>query len=294
MTFYMPCVAGLCRCRIEHPWYSLPDLVLGSSVSTSWYSWHEEGGYCGLAQNGAAGKVSHPTAPPVRTAGILLAISPLLPPSRWPTDHDVRIRVTAVVMWCSTCRSPCAPPTGTQPDGRGAGPPPRSSPTSDAPASTSANRYGGTATVLVSPTTNRAGHQDCDRQVAVRGPHRHRRRDLHRVQAIATVGAVIGGGGHPARLACRAVLRRTETVPSTPETPKACLQSSPHPKGPGVPISTSRRTQTGYVESTPAQPVPRQRNDDDVAELSGGTAYDASPRRAKQDLRHLQQQIGTR
>ena len=41
--------------------------------------------------------------------------------------------------------------------------------------------YAGTATVLVSPTTNREATKTRDRQAAVGRPHRHRRGHLHRV-----------------------------------------------------------------------------------------------------------------
>ena len=40
--------------------------------------------------------------------------------------------------------------------------------------------YAGTATVLVSPTTNRDAYQGRDRQAATRRPHRDRRGHLHR------------------------------------------------------------------------------------------------------------------
>ena len=62
--------------------------------------------------------------------------------------------------------------------------------------------YAGTATVLVSPTTNRES-QGRDQSTScswLTGPRPVRH--LHALQAIATVGAVIGGGDEPRRASC--------------------------------------------------------------------------------------------
>lgn len=156
--------------------------------------------------------------------------------------------------------------------------------------------YAGTATVLVSPTTNREATkvaidklQLADRTATGEGI-------FTALQAIATVGAVIGGGDTPPP--ARIVLESDgkETVPSNPDNPKGGFTAARTAKDQGVPISTiSFGTPYGYVEiNDQRQPVPV---DDDslrkIAELSGGTAYTASSlAQLKEVYSTLQDQIG--
>ena len=156
--------------------------------------------------------------------------------------------------------------------------------------------FAGTATVLVSPTTNREATkiaidklQLADRTATGEGI-------FTALQAIATVGAVIGGGDAPPPARIVLFSDGKETVPSNPDNPKGAFTAARTAKDQGVPISTiSFGTPYGYVEiNGQRQPVPV----DDatlrkVAELSGGTAYNASNvAELKNVYASLQQQIG--
>ncbi len=156
--------------------------------------------------------------------------------------------------------------------------------------------YAGTATVLVSPTTNRASTkaaldklQFADRTATGEGI-------FTALQAIATVGAVIGGGDAPPPARVVLFSDGKETVPTNPDNPKGAFTAARTAKDQGVPISTiSFGTPYGFVEiNGQRQPVPV---DDTtmkkVAELSGGNAYNASNLKELKDVySSLQQQIG--
>src|SRR3954467_10563309 len=156
--------------------------------------------------------------------------------------------------------------------------------------------YAGTATVLVSPTTNRDATklaidklQLADRTATGEGI-------FTALQAIATVGAVIGGGDAPPRAPISLMSDGKETVPSNPDNPKGAYTAARTADDQGVPISTvSFGTKYGYVEiNDQRQPVPV---DDEmlqkIAELSGGNAYTASSlEQLKAVFTSLQEQIG--
>jgi len=156
--------------------------------------------------------------------------------------------------------------------------------------------YAGTATVLVSPTTNREPIkiaidklQLADRTATGEGI-------FTALQAIATVGAVIGGGDGPPPGRVVLMSDGKETVPSNPDNPKGAYTAARTAKDQGVPISTvSFGTPYGYVEiNDQRQPVPV----DEVmlkkiAELSDGTHYSASTlEQLKEVFTTLQDQIG--
>ncbi|MCV7211848.1 VWA domain-containing protein [Mycolicibacterium canariasense] len=156
--------------------------------------------------------------------------------------------------------------------------------------------YAGTATVLVSPTTNRDATKNgidklqlADRTATGEGI-------FTALQAIATVGAVIGGGDEPPPARIVLMSDGKETVPSNPDNPKGAYTAARTAKDQGVPISTvSFGTPYGYVEiSDQRQPVPV---DDEmlkkIADLSGGEAFTASSlEQLKAVFTSLQQQIG--
>ena len=156
--------------------------------------------------------------------------------------------------------------------------------------------YAGTATVLVSPTTNRDATkrgidtlQVADRTATGEGI-------FSALQAISTVGAVIGGGDAPPPARIVLFSDGKETVPSNPDNPKGCYTAARSAKDQGVPISTiSFGTKNGYVEmDDQRQPVPV---DDEmmkkIAQLSGGTAYNASSlAELKNVYSTLQEQVG--
>lgn len=156
--------------------------------------------------------------------------------------------------------------------------------------------YAGTATVLVSPTTGREATkaaidklQFADRTATGEGI-------FTALQAIATVGAVIGGGDEPPPARIVLFSDGKETVPSNPDNPKGAYTAARTAKDQGVPISTiSFGTPYGYVEiNDQRQPVPV---DDEmlkkIADLSGGEAFTASSlEQLREVYANLQQQIG--
>ncbi len=156
--------------------------------------------------------------------------------------------------------------------------------------------YAGTATVLVQPTTNREATkvaleklQFADRTATGEGI-------FTALQAIATVGAVIGGGDTPPPARVVLFSDGKETVPTNPDNPKGAFTAARTAKDQGVPISTiSFGTPYGFVDiNGQRQPVPV---DDTtmkkVAELSGGNNYGASNvEQLKEVYATLQQQIG--
>lgn len=156
--------------------------------------------------------------------------------------------------------------------------------------------YAGTATVLVQPTTNREATKNgldklqlADRTATGEGI-------FTALQAIATVGAVIGGGDEPPPARIVLMSDGKETVPSNPDNPKGAFTAARTAHDQGVPISTvSFGTPYGYVEiNDQRQPVPV---DDDmlkkIAQLSGGDAFTASSlEQLKAVFTSLQQQIG--
>ncbi|HSS26234.1 MAG TPA: VWA domain-containing protein [Mycobacterium sp.] len=156
--------------------------------------------------------------------------------------------------------------------------------------------YAGTATVLVSPTTNRDATksaldklQFADRTATGEGI-------FTALQAIATVGAVIGGGDTPPPARIVLFSDGKETMPTNPDNPKGAFTAARTAKDQGVPISTiSFGTPYGFVEiNDQRQPVPV---DDStmkkVAQLSGGNWYNAaSLAELKAVYASLQEQIG--
>ena len=156
--------------------------------------------------------------------------------------------------------------------------------------------YAGTATVLVSPTTNREATKNAIDKLQLADRTATGEGIFTALQAIATVGAVIGGGDEPPPARIVLFSDGKETVPSNPDNPKGAYTAARTAKDQKVPISTiSFGTPYGYVEiNDQRQPVPV---DDEtlrkIAELSGGEAYSAS---SLDQLRgvysNLQQQIG--
>ena len=156
--------------------------------------------------------------------------------------------------------------------------------------------YAGTATVLVSPTTNREATKNAIDKLQLADRTATGEGVFTALQAIATVGAVIGGGDEPPPARIVLMSDGKETVPSNPDNPKGAYTAARTAKDQGVPISTvSFGTPYGYVEiNEQRQPVPV---DDEmlakIAELSGGEAFTASSlEQLKQVFSNLQEQIG--
>jgi Ca-activated chloride channel homolog len=156
--------------------------------------------------------------------------------------------------------------------------------------------YAGTATVLVSPTTNRDATKNAIDKLQLADRTATGEGIFTALQAIATVGAVIGGGDEPPPARIVLMSDGKETVPSNPDNPKGAFTAARTAKDQGVPISTvSFGTPYGYVEiNDQRQPVPV---DDEmlkkIAQLSGGEAYTASSlEQLKEVFTNLQEQIG--
>ena len=156
--------------------------------------------------------------------------------------------------------------------------------------------FAGTATVLVSPTTNRDATKQAIDKLQVADRTATGEGIFTALQAIATVGAVIGGGDTPPPARIVLFSDGKETVPSNPDNPKGAYTAARTAKDQGVPISTiSFGTPYGYVEiNNQREPVPV---DDEtmkkVAQLSGGQSYRASNlSELKGVYSTLQQQIG--
>ena len=156
--------------------------------------------------------------------------------------------------------------------------------------------YAGTATVLVSPTTNREATKIAIDKLQLADRTATGEAIFTALQAIATVGAVIGGGDGPPPARIVLMSDGKETVPSNPDNPKGAFTAARTAKDQGVPISTvTFGTPYGYVEiNDQRQPVPV---DDEtlkkIAELSDGSAYNAaSLEQLKEVFTKLQDQIG--
>jgi Ca-activated chloride channel family protein len=156
--------------------------------------------------------------------------------------------------------------------------------------------YAGTATVLVSPTTNREATKNAIDKLQFADRTATGEGIFTALQAIATVGAVIGGGDEPPPAHIVLFSDGKETVPSNPDNPKGAYTAARTAKDQGVPISTiSFGTPYGYVEiNEQRQPVPvDEEMMKKIAELSGGEQYSAaSLEELKAVYANLQQQIG--
>jgi Ca-activated chloride channel family protein len=156
--------------------------------------------------------------------------------------------------------------------------------------------YAGTATVLVSPTTNRDATVNAIDKLQLADKTATGEGIFTALNAISTVGAVIGGGDEPPPARIVLMSDGKETVPSNPDNPKGAFTAARTAKDQGVRISTvSFGTPYGTVEvNDQRQPVPV----DDamlkkIAELSGGDAYSASSlEQLKEVFTKLQEQIG--
>jgi len=156
--------------------------------------------------------------------------------------------------------------------------------------------YAGTATVLVSPTTNRDASKNAIDKLQVADRTATGEAIFTALQAISPVGAVIGGGDTPPPARIVLMSDGKETVPSNPDNPKGAYTAARAAKDQGVPISTvAFGTQYGFVEMNGQRtPVPV---DDEmlkkIAQLSNGQSYTASDvEQLKEVFTNLQEQIG--
>ena len=156
--------------------------------------------------------------------------------------------------------------------------------------------YAGTATVLVSPTTNRDATKAAIDKLQLADRTATGEGIFTALQAIATVGVVIGGGDEPPPARIVLMSDGKETVPSNPDNPQGAFTAARTAKDQGVPISTiSFGTPYGYVEiNDQRNPVPV---DDEmlkkIAELLRRRFFTASSlEELKEVYSSLQEQIG--
>ena len=123
--------------------------------------------------------------------------------------------------------------------------------------------YAGTATVLVSPTTNRDATKNAIDKLQVADRTATGEGIFTALQAISTVGAVIGGGDTPPPAQIVLMSDGKETVPSNPDNPKGAYTAARTAKDQGVPISTVvvRHPVRLRRHQRPAPARPRRRRD---------------------------------
>jgi Ca-activated chloride channel family protein len=108
--------------------------------------------------------------------------------------------------------------------------------------------YAGTATVLVQPTTNRDASKAAIDKLQLADRTATGEGIFTALQAIATVGAVIGGGDEPPPARIVLMSDGKETVPSNPDNPKGAYTAA-------RPCHSARRTATSR-STTSASPSP--------------------------------------
>lgn len=158
--------------------------------------------------------------------------------------------------------------------------------------------FAGTATLLVSPTTDRNAVKTAIDGLRV-SPHTATGEGIFTaLQAIATLGTVMAGGSAPPP--ARIVLESdgAENIPPNPNDPQGAYTAARAAKGEGVQISTiSFGTPNGtvlYDGATLKVPVDDQTLQQ-ISQISGGQAFHAgSLRELKNVYSTLRQQIGFR
>ena len=123
--------------------------------------------------------------------------------------------------------------------------------------------YAGNATVLVSPTTNRDATKNGIDKLQVADRTATGEAIFTALQAISTVGAVIGGGDTPPPARIVLMSDGKETEPSNPDNPKGAYTAARTAKDQGVPISTvSFGTPYGTVDMNGQQTAGARRRRD--------------------------------
>ncbi|UNB53535.1 VWA domain-containing protein [Mycolicibacterium sp. YH-1] len=151
-------------------------------------------------------------------------------------------------------------------------------------------------TMLSSPTTNHEATKVAIDKMQVAERTATGEAIFAALQAISTVGAVIGGGDEPPPARIVLFSDGKETSPGNPDNPRGAFTAARAAKDQGIPISTiAFGTPDGTVKVDNADvPVPV---DDttmkQVAQLSGGTSYLAQDApQLDQIYKTLQDQIG--
>ncbi|WP_226436940.1 VWA domain-containing protein [Rhodococcus yananensis] len=139
--------------------------------------------------------------------------------------------------------------------------------------------FSGTASVLVSPTTNRAATKTAIDQLQLSERTATGEAIFTSMQAIDTLAAVLGGGDQapPARIVL--LSDGKQTVPESPDDPRGGFTAARQAADKGIPVSTiSFGTQYGTVtieDERIAVPVDDP-SLEEIANLSGGSFFTAS------------------
>ena len=157
--------------------------------------------------------------------------------------------------------------------------------------------FAGTASLLVAPTTDRDAMKAAIDTLKAENRTATGEGIYTALQAIATVGAVLGredGRPAPARIVLESDGK--ETVPSDPDQPRGAYTAARAAKEQGVPISTiSFGTPDGYVDIN-GQHVPVPVDDETlqkITEITGGQPFHAGNLNDLETVyATLQQQIG--
>jgi Ca-activated chloride channel family protein len=156
--------------------------------------------------------------------------------------------------------------------------------------------FGGSATLLVSPTTNRAAMKAAIDNLQPEERTATGEGIFTALQSIASVGAVMGGGSTPAPANIVLESDGAETVPRNPDEPRGAYTAARAAKDQGVAISTiSFGTPDGVVDiggqqiAVPVDDGTLQQ----ITDITGGQTFHAgSLAQLKQVYSTLQQQIG--
>ncbi|NLV79986.1 MAG: VWA domain-containing protein [Rhodococcus sp.] len=139
--------------------------------------------------------------------------------------------------------------------------------------------FSGTASVLVSPTTNRAATKTAIDQLQLSERTATGEAIFTSMQAIDTLAAVLGGGDQapPARIVL--LSDGKQTVPESPDDPRGGFTAARQAADKGIPVSTiSFGTEYGTVtieDERIAVPVDDP-SLEEIANLSGGSFFTAS------------------
>ncbi|BBZ27679.1 UPF0353 protein [Mycolicibacterium madagascariense] len=156
--------------------------------------------------------------------------------------------------------------------------------------------FGGSAMLLVAPTTNRAAMTTAIDNLKPEERTATGEGIFTALQAIASVGAVMGGGDTPAPATIVLESDGAETVPRNPDDPRGAYTAARAAKDQGVAISTiSFGTPDGVVDiggqqiAVPVDDATLQQ----ITDITGGQTFHAgSLEQLKQVYTTLQQQIG--
>lgn len=156
--------------------------------------------------------------------------------------------------------------------------------------------FGGSATLLVSPTTNRAAMKNAIDGLTAQERTATGEGIFTALQAIASVDAVMGGGDTPAPAHIVLESDGAETVPRNPDEPRGAYTAARAAKDQGVAISTISFGTPDGVVTVDGQQIPVPVDDatlQRITDISGGqTLHAGNLDELKKAYSALQQQIG--